>query len=141
LQPQQQSHVAQLSTNSADSGFVSGDVSPISPQDRFEPPARNYQSTTLYPSSAAAYPSTARSSWTFDINNFGEPGLTRPNTSIFDGTGRISDPFDLDRPEVLGFMSPATGKQSIVGSSNSIKRKTASSSDWPITGTIRRVQE
>ena len=34
---------------------------------------------------------------------FGEPGPTRPGTDIFGSRVRQSDPFDLDRPEVLSF--------------------------------------
>jgi hypothetical protein len=34
---------------------------------------------------------------------FGEPGPTRPGTTVFGSKVRQSDPFDLDRPEVLSF--------------------------------------
>lgn len=34
---------------------------------------------------------------------FGEPGPSRPTTNMFSSKVRQSDPFDLDRPEVLGF--------------------------------------
>ncbi|KAL1595081.1 hypothetical protein SLS60_009768 [Paraconiothyrium brasiliense] len=34
---------------------------------------------------------------------FGEPGPSRPATNVFGRGVRQSDPFDLDRPEVLGF--------------------------------------
>jgi hypothetical protein len=56
-----------------------------------------------------------------DYSYFGEPGPSRPGTRLFTPglpTGRTvrqSDPFDLDRPEVLGFGS-VFGRREVRGS-------------------------
>ncbi|KAI4942499.1 hypothetical protein J4E91_010097 [Alternaria rosae] len=75
-------------------------------------PSHNRRSSMALPSFNAL--STADATSTFASRDsdmfFGEPGPSRPATNFFTPmpTGRTvrqSDPFDLDRPEVLGFTS------------------------------------
>jgi hypothetical protein len=65
---------------------------------------------------------------------FGEPGPSRPSTNLFSEisaiprVGRQSDPFDLDRPEVLGF-GQVGGRREVRGSvtrQNSRNKRTSS---------------
>ncbi|KAF2273964.1 uncharacterized protein EI97DRAFT_435612 [Westerdykella ornata] len=71
---------------------------------------------------------------------FGEPGPSRPTTDLFSEVstvsavprvGRQSDPFDLDRPEVLGF-GRVGGRQvrASVTRSNSRTKRTSSVPNW-----------
>ncbi|KAL6707771.1 hypothetical protein ACN47E_003671 [Coniothyrium glycines] len=69
---------------------------------------------------------------------FGEPGPSRPGTNLFTPglpTGRTvrqSDPFDLDRPEVLGF-GEVLGRKEVRGSvtrQGTRSRRTSSFGNW-----------
>ncbi|KAF2739461.1 hypothetical protein EJ04DRAFT_540713 [Polyplosphaeria fusca] len=70
---------------------------------------------------------------------FGEPGPSRPTTNMFSDvsvippprTGRQSDPFDLDRPEVLGF-GEVNGRhvRASVTRQNSKNRRRSSIPNW-----------
>lgn len=82
-------------------------VSPLAPtQARLSGHSRRPSSATYPAFNAITTTSTTRDS---HYTYFGEPGPSRPATSMFTPamssgrTVRQSDPFDLDRPEVLGF--------------------------------------
>jgi hypothetical protein len=120
------------SKSSVDSGFVSA-KSPLQGQNEFDDrPGSNslkpsHQSTLL---SSRMGGNSVRSSLSSQDSPFGDsarlsgfdflnspadlsssPGPTRPVTSnypsyIMDRTSRVSDPFDLDRPEILALMKP-----------------------------------
>lgn len=69
---------------------------------------------------------------------FGEPGPSRPNTDMFTNVsvlpkvGRQSDPFDLDRPEVLGFGN-VSGRREVRASvtrNNSKSNRRSSVPNW-----------
>ncbi|KAF2268613.1 hypothetical protein CC78DRAFT_379076 [Lojkania enalia] len=69
---------------------------------------------------------------------FGEPGPSRPSTNLFSNvsvmprTGRQSDPFDLDRPEVLGYGN-VSGRREVRASvtrNNSKSKRTSSIPNW-----------
>jgi hypothetical protein len=73
-----------------------------------------------------------------DYTLYGEPGPSRPATSMFTPglpTGRTvrqSDPFDLDRPEVLGFGS-ILGRKEVRGSVTrqpTRSKRTSSAGNW-----------
>ncbi|KAH9864548.1 hypothetical protein J1614_010483 [Plenodomus biglobosus] len=91
-------------------------VSPLAPTQAMLPDHSRRPSSAAYPAfNAITTTSTTRDSqYTF----FGEPGPSRPATSMFTPaipTGRTvrqSDPFDLDRPEVLGFRD-AVGRKDV----------------------------
>ena len=114
------------------------------------PPASQTPRVPAYqPSPRPAYqqspsmrpPPSAMSSSKFAFN-FGEPGPTRPNTFLNDmGTPggavtpgantRMSDPFDLDNPEVLGFMRYDSNENwRNYGRDNN--RRSASANNWPM---------
>lgn len=88
------------------------DKTPIGPPPRAQAaaPPQKRSSSIAYPTFSAL---STVDSGTSDFSNFGDPGPTRPGTNLFTSgfpTGRTvrqSDPFDLDRPEVLGFGSVA----------------------------------
>lgn len=100
-----------LQRASGDSGFAS--ASPHSLQQpstgRFLP----LDFRTSAASSSSSMSSAGNESWRLSIN-FGEPGPTRPASfesnkrATMATTNRVSDPFDLDHPEVLGLMYAAT---------------------------------
>lgn len=93
--------------------------------------------------SSIAYPNFNTTSTTDSHDSFyGEPGPSRPPTNLFTPgltpglpTGRTvrqSDPFDLDRPEVLGFGS-VVGRREVRGSvtrQGTINRRTSSVGNW-----------
>ncbi|KAH7119009.1 hypothetical protein B0J11DRAFT_82547 [Dendryphion nanum] len=66
----------------------------------------------------------------------GEPGPSRPTTNMYSNppvvprAGRQSDPFDLDRPEVLGFGSVRRDVRGSVTRQNSRSRRTSSVPNW-----------
>ncbi|KAF2115295.1 hypothetical protein BDV96DRAFT_599655 [Lophiotrema nucula] len=67
---------------------------------------------------------------------FGEPGPSRPTTNMFSSVsvipraGRQSDPFDLDRPEVLGFgnVNGRTVRASVTRQNS--RKRTSSVPNW-----------
>ena len=65
------------------------------------PPSRPANTYTPFPQFNTTSSTVSRVSK--DSFYFGEPGPSRPTTNAFGGRVRQSDPFDLDRPEVLGF--------------------------------------
>lgn len=84
------------------------------------------------------------SKFSFDLNTLGEPGPTRPNTYLYDmvtpgANTRMSDPFDLDKPELLGFMSSDPNGNKRNGRNS--RRKNSSVSNWPKGPTFRSVLE
>lgn len=66
------------------------------------PPARPANAYAPLPAFNATSSTVSRESNT-SFTFFGEPGPSRPSTNLFSSKVRQSDPFDLDRPEVLGF--------------------------------------
>lgn len=120
------------------------------PSPRLQPPMsalRTPQGMAYQPSPAMTGPMSAirGSKFSFDLNAFGEPGPTRPNTFFNDmatpgANTRMSDPFDLDKPEVLGLMwRDSNGAKRGYGRNS--KRKSMSVSNWPMGSTIRPVPE
>ncbi|KAF2477804.1 uncharacterized protein BDR25DRAFT_4058 [Lindgomyces ingoldianus] len=71
---------------------------------------------------------------------FGEPGPSRPTTNMFSSVaptprfGRQSDPFDLDRPEVLGFGNVSGRKEvrASVTRQNSKSNRRSSVPNWVV---------
>lgn len=83
--------------------------------------------------------STGASGASRDSNSsflFGEPGPSRPTTNMYTNVsvaprvGRQSDPFDLDRPEVLGFGNVRRDIRGSVTRQNSRSRRTSSVPNW-----------
>jgi hypothetical protein len=94
------------------------------------PPTRPLPPTPSRPANAyAPFPQLNSTSSTVprmsnDTFFFGEPGPSRPATNVFGRGVRQSDPFDLDRPEVLSFgnVGGRMVRQSVVTRQNSRKR-------------------
>jgi hypothetical protein len=99
------------------------------------PPTHNRRSSMALPTFDTTSSGASRdSNYTF----FGEPGPSRPGTNLFTPglpTGRTvrqSDPFDLDRPEVLGF-GDVIGRKEVGGSVTrqaSRNRRVSSVGNW-----------
>ncbi|KAH7410346.1 hypothetical protein DE146DRAFT_347981 [Phaeosphaeria sp. MPI-PUGE-AT-0046c] len=105
------------------------------PPSQAPPLAQKRRSSMALPTFDAT--STAASGET-DYTLFGEPGPSRPATRLFTPgppTGRTvrqSDPFDLDRPEVLGFGS-VVGRREVRGSVTrqpTRSRRTSTAGNW-----------
>ncbi|KAJ4309627.1 hypothetical protein N0V94_008838 [Neodidymelliopsis sp. IMI 364377] len=91
-------------------------------------------------STYSAFPAARESNYTF----FGEPGPSRPGTSTFTAgfpTGglptdrsrmdRQSDPFDLDRPEVLSFKGIMNQMRDSIARQTTVRsRRTSSVGNW-----------
>ena len=81
-----------------------GSIGP--PPNNQAPPVQERRPSIAFPTFDSTSTGASRNS---DLTLFGEPGPSRPATNLFtpgQPTGRTvrqSDPFDLDRPEVLGF--------------------------------------
>ncbi|KAF2007801.1 hypothetical protein P154DRAFT_4047 [Amniculicola lignicola CBS 123094] len=94
---------------------------------------------TRPPNAYAGYPTfnatSSAASRESGASFFGEPGPSRPSTNMFvtpPRAGRQSDPFDLDRPEVLGFGS-VTGRREVRASvtrQNSRNKRASSVPNW-----------
>ncbi|KAF1963399.1 hypothetical protein CC80DRAFT_4807 [Byssothecium circinans] len=82
--------------------FDPTDVPPVPTQQLPpNPPSRPVNAYAPMPSFNATSSTVSRES---DVSFFfGEPGPSRPTTNMFGSKVRQSDPFDLDRPEVLSF--------------------------------------
>lgn len=105
------------------------------PPSQAPPPAQKRRSSMALPTFDAT--SSAASGET-DYALFGEPGPSRPPTRLFTPgppTGRTvrqSDPFDLDRPEVLGF-GMVSGRREMRGSVTrqpTRSRRTSTAGNW-----------
>lgn len=101
-------------------------------------PNQKRRSSMAFPTFDATSTGASRDS---DLLRFGEPGPSRPGTNLFTPaipTGRTvrqSDPFDLDRPEVLGFGNVA-GRREVRASVTrqaTRGRRTSSVGNWGST--------
>lgn len=97
----------------------------------------------LQPSSARGSAATNSSAFLF-----GEPGPSRPtttftNASFSRATRGKSDPFDLDRPEVLGFGNVSSGKEvrASVTRQNSRRSRRSSTPNWVTLGDEERLDQ
>lgn len=124
----------------AESPFWDPSEAPPVPQQPLPPnppkPAMNAYTANL-PSFNATSSTVSRGST--DSFYFGEPGPSRPTTNMFSDVsiaalprvGRQSDPFDLDRPEVLG-IGQVGGRQvrASMTRQNSRTKRTSSVPNW-----------
>ncbi|KAF2819645.1 hypothetical protein CC86DRAFT_375114 [Ophiobolus disseminans] len=101
------------------------------------PPAQKRRSSIAYPTFDAT---SSGASGDSDFALYGEPGPSRPGTKLFTPgpTGRTvrqSDPFDLDRPEVLGFGSVVGRKEVRASVTRQATRgkRTSSVGNWSTT--------
>ncbi|KAF2799461.1 hypothetical protein K505DRAFT_321164 [Melanomma pulvis-pyrius CBS 109.77] len=94
---------------SADNPFLDPQDIPPVPSQPLPPnppvrPTNAYNALSTFNATSSAVSRASNTSF-----YFGEPGPSRPTTKMFSApprrAGRQSDPFDLDRPEVLGFGS------------------------------------
>lgn len=122
----------------ADNPFVDPSEIPPVPSQPLppNPPRRPSNAYTGLPTFNAMSSAASRESNTSFF--FGEPGPSRPTTNMFSEVsamprvGRQSDPFDLDRPEVLGFGN-VSGRREVRASvtrQNSKSNRRSSVPNW-----------
>ncbi|KAH7080792.1 hypothetical protein FB567DRAFT_113146 [Paraphoma chrysanthemicola] len=101
-------------------------------------PNQKRRSSMAFPTFDATSTGASRDS---ELLRFGEPGPSRPGTNLFTPglpTGRTvrqSDPFDLDRPEVLGFGN-VIGRREVRASvtrQGTRGKRTSSVGNWGVT--------
>ncbi|KAF2195209.1 hypothetical protein K469DRAFT_5354 [Zopfia rhizophila CBS 207.26] len=128
----------------ADNPFLDPtDVPPVPSQPLPPNPPRRPSNAGGYNAMPGSYNPNASGTNPRESNNslfFGEPGPSRPTTmlsnnfAVFPRGGRQSDPFDLDRPEVLGFGN-VNGRKEVRASvtrANSKSNRRSSVPNWGI---------
>ena len=94
-------YTASVYTNAENPFFDPSDPPPVPTQPLPPTPSRPVNAYAPLPQFNATSSTVSRMSK--DSFFFGEPGPSRPATNMYGRGVRQSDPFDLDRPEVLGF--------------------------------------
>lgn len=94
-------YTASVYTNAENPFFDPLDAPPVPTQPLPPTPSRPANAYAPLPQFNATSSTVSRMSK--DSFFFGEPGPSRPVTNMYGRGVRQSDPFDLDRPEVLGF--------------------------------------
>ncbi|KAF2640050.1 hypothetical protein P280DRAFT_469768 [Massarina eburnea CBS 473.64] len=95
-------HTASVYSDDDNPFFDPSDI-PLAPPLQPLPPNPPSRPANAYAPMPAFNATTNTNSRESDVSFFGEPGPSRPTTNMFGNKVRQSDPFDLDRPEVLSF--------------------------------------
>ncbi|KAL5456286.1 hypothetical protein PMIN07_006744 [Paraphaeosphaeria minitans] len=96
-------HASSFHTDRQSNPFFDPSDPPPLPPTRPLPPTPSKPARTYAPLPQFDTTSSTVSRMSQDSFFFGEPGPSRPATNVFGRGVRQSDPFDLDRPEVLSF--------------------------------------
>ncbi|OAG03475.1 uncharacterized protein CC84DRAFT_841056 [Paraphaeosphaeria sporulosa] len=96
-------HASSIYTDRQSNPFFDPSDPPPLPPTRPLPPTPSKPANTYAPLPQFNATSSTVSRMSQDSFFFGEPGPSRPATNVFGRGVRQSDPFDLDRPEVLSF--------------------------------------
>lgn len=98
-----QYHASSIYTDRRSNPFFDPSDPPPVPPSRPLPPTPSRPANAYAPFPQFNTTSSTASRMSQDSFFFGEPGPSRPATNVFGRGVRQSDPFDLDRPEVLSF--------------------------------------
>ncbi|KAF2656044.1 hypothetical protein K491DRAFT_678400 [Lophiostoma macrostomum CBS 122681] len=141
--PTSVAYTASVYTNADNPFFDPSDAPPVPKQPLPpNPPRRPSNAFVGFPTFNATSTLDSRVSTGSSFLLFGEPGPSRPSTNMFSEVsalprvGRQSDPFDLDRPEVLRFgMSGQREVRASVTRQNSKSNRTSTVPNWVGTAT------